>query len=123
MQPRYRPRIVVRCPVVVTTGTQVGAGYILDLTLPGCLIESPLAVQKAQSLHLEMFLPGIASPLIVTLAVIRWTEGNRFGAEFIKMHQSQQRILRRFMVEQGSDSSTSKVAFPTLSQPGGLCEK
>ena len=103
MQPRYRPRIGVSCPVVVTTGTQVGAGHILDLTLPGCLIESPLAVQKAQPLHLEMFLPGIASPLIVTLAVIRWTEGNRFGAEFIKMHTSQQRMLQRFMVEHYSE--------------------
>jgi PilZ domain-containing protein len=103
MQPRYRPRIGVRCPVVVTTGTQVGEGRILDLTTPGCLIESPLAVQKAQPLHLEMFLPGIASPLIVTLAVIRWTEGNRFGAEFIKMHTSQQQILQRFMVKHYSE--------------------
>jgi hypothetical protein len=50
-----------------------------------------------------MFLPGIASPLIVTLAVIRWTEGNRFGAEFIKMHTSQQQILQRFMVKHYSE--------------------
>jgi hypothetical protein len=85
--------------VVVTTGTQVGAGHIVELTIPGCLIESPLAVQKAQPLHLEMFLPGMASPLVVKLAIIRCTEGNRFGAEFIKMHTSQQRILQRFMVE------------------------
>jgi hypothetical protein len=103
MQPRYRRRIGVSCPVVVTTDTQVGAGYIVDLTIPGCLIESPLAVQKAQPLHLEVFLPGIASPLIVTLAVIRWTAGNRFGAEFIKMHTSQQRILQGFMVEHYSE--------------------
>jgi len=103
MQPRYRPRIGVSCSVVVTTDTQIGAGHIVDLTSPGCLIESPLAVQKAQPLHLDMFLPGIASPLIVTLAVIRWTEGNRFGAEFIKMHTSQQRILQRFMAEHSSE--------------------
>lgn len=114
MQPRYRPRIGVRCPVVVTTGTQVGAGYIVDLTLPGCLIESPLAVQKAQPLHLEMFLPGLLSPLIVMLAVIRWTEGNRCGAEFIKMHKSQQRILQQFMVEHCSEVSTISVASHKL---------
>jgi len=38
MQARYRPRIGVRCPMVVTTGTQVGAGHILDLTIPDRLL-------------------------------------------------------------------------------------
>ena len=108
MKPRYKPRIRLRFPVTFTSGAHVGKGQVLDLTLPGCLIESSDAVEDAQSLQLDLFLPGLRFPVSVTLGVVRWTQGKRFGVEFIKMHESQQRILQRFVAQHCADGSTSK---------------
>jgi hypothetical protein len=81
---------------------------VLDLTLPGCLIESSIAVEDAQSLQLELFLPGLRFPVSITLGVVRWTKGKRFGVEFIKMHESQQRILQRFVAQNCAEGSIQK---------------
>lgn len=99
MKQRYRPRIALRVPVRFTGETQIGQGHILDLTVPGCLIESPTLVHQGQSLQLEMFIPGLTFPLSVSLGVVRWKKGNRFGVEFIKMHESQQHLLHRWMAQ------------------------
>jgi hypothetical protein len=113
MKPRYKPRIRLRFPVTFTSGARVGKGQVLDLTLPGCLTESSVAVEDAQSLQLELFLPGLRFPVSVTLGVVRWTQGKRFGVEFIKMHESQQRILQRFVAQHCADGSTSKNSMPS----------
>jgi PilZ domain len=109
MKPRYRRRIQIKIPVMFTSGSQVGKGQILDLTIPGCLIESTVGVQATQSLQLEMSLPGYKFPVSVTLGVVRWKKGKHFGVEFIKMHESQQLILKRFMAQRGSDPLATKA--------------
>jgi hypothetical protein len=99
MRERYKQRIRLKFPVKFAWNSQVGEGQIVDLTNPGCQIESGVAVKEAQSLHLELYLPEREFPLSVTLAVVRWTKGKRFGVEFIRMHQSQQRILQGFLAQ------------------------
>lgn len=111
MQPRYKPRIRLRFPVTFTSGARIGEGQVLDLTLPGCLIESSAAVEDAESLQLELFLPGLKFPVSVTLGVVRWTKGKRFGVEFIKMHESQQRILQRFVAQHCSEDAIQKSSM------------
>lgn len=108
MKPRYKPRIRLRFPVTFTSGPRIGQGQVLDLTLPGCLIESSVAVEAAESLQLELFLPGLRFPVSVTMGVVRWVKGKRFGVEFIKMHESQQRILQHFVAEHCAEISTHK---------------
>jgi hypothetical protein len=39
------------------------------------------------------------SPLSVKLAAVRWSEGGRFGLEFIKMDRPEQQTLDAFMTE------------------------
>ena len=97
MTPRYKERIPVQAPVTFSVGSQVGQGLALDLTVPGCRIESPMAVYKSQSVQLKMFLPGLKSPLLVALGIVRWTNGKQFGVEFIKMDPSQRQVLDRFV--------------------------
>ena len=112
MKPRYRPRLRLRFPVMLASGSQTGEGQILDFTIPGCLIESPMGVRQGQSLRLEMFLPGHTFPLSVQLAVVRWAKGKQFGVEFIKIHESQQRILRHFLDRHYAELVTSKASVP-----------
>lgn len=121
MKPRYKERIPLKSTVIFTVGSQLGQGRVLDLTSPGCLIESPVAVQKGQSLQLKMFLPGLNVPLSITLGIVRWTKGTRFGVEFIKMDESQRRILDRFMAQHLSElpSTKAKARRNAFSDPSG----
>lgn len=112
MQPRYKPRVRLRFPVTFTYGARIGKGQVLDLTLPGCLIESADVVEDAQSLQLELFLPGLKFPVSVTLGVVRWTKGKRFGVEFIKMHESQQRVLQQFVAQHCPAGTTNHTSMP-----------
>lgn len=97
MTRRYSERIAVQCRVIFTMGSMVGEGQVLDLTNPGCLIESTADVKKGQSLHLKIFLRGLPTPLTIALAVVRWAHGSRFGVEFIKMTEQEAAQLTYFV--------------------------
>jgi hypothetical protein len=115
MKARYRDRIVLRSPVTFSSGSLIGEGQVLDLTAPGCLIESPVAVSKGQYLQLKLILPVLKSPLSVDLAAVRWTNERRFGVEFIKMDESERRLLDRFMAHH----LFSPKQRNRFSEPGG----
>jgi len=80
-------------------GSMVGEGEVLDLSNPGCLIDSTALVNKGESLHLKIFLRGPKVPLTIDLAVVRWTNGSRFGVEFIKMSEVDRAQLTSFLAE------------------------
>ena len=118
MKPRYKERIPLTCPVTFTTGSQTGEGRVLDVTSPGCLIESAgIAVPKGQSLQLKLSLPGLKVPLMVTLGIVRWTNGNQFGVEFIKMDEANRIALNRFMAQHLPDRR--RVPRNAFSEPRG----
>jgi len=95
MRARYSERIPAKGRVLITVGSQITEGHMLDLSVPGCLIESSISVKKGDSLQLKLFLPGLKSSFSVELATVRWTEGFRFGVEFLKMHHADQRRLEQ----------------------------
>jgi hypothetical protein len=94
---RYKERLRLNSSVTFRVGSQVGHGRVLNLTLPGCLIQSPMRVKNGDSLQLEMMLPELKLPLIVILGVVRWTKGTQIGVEFIRMDASQQLTLRVYL--------------------------
>jgi hypothetical protein len=100
MQPRYKNRVPLTASVSFCNGELSGQGRVLDLTAPGCLVESPQKVLKGQYFQLQISLPGRASPLSVMLAAVRWSKDRRFGLEFIKMDRPEQEILDALMAEQ-----------------------
>jgi len=87
MTPRYYPRAIVQASAVFTVGGLTGEGQVLDLTVPGCLIESPLSLKPGDSLTLRVNLPQMGATFRVALGVVRWVEGTRFGVEFVQMDQ------------------------------------
>jgi hypothetical protein len=111
MKPRYKQRLRLKFPVMFTWGGRVAEGQVWDVTNPGCQIESAISVAQGQSLQLELFLPGQRFPLAVALGVVRWTKGKRFGVEFIKMHESQQQILTRFMAQYCPERPPMKIGL------------
>lgn len=120
MKPRYRQRIQARFPVTIILGLHAGEGRILDLTVPGCLIESPMVMKKGAYLQLKMFLPGCTAPCSVALAGVRWTKGSRFGVEFIKMHEKAQEQLHYVMARhQPNRAVTQEGDRHRFSEPAG----
>ncbi|HKY72579.1 MAG TPA: PilZ domain-containing protein [Nitrospira sp.] len=97
MKPRYSDRVSVKCPVIFTLGSMVGEGEVQDLTNPGCMIQSPAHVCKGEYLQLKMYLPELKAPLSVEMGVVRWTNGPRFGVEFIKMSGTDRALLAQFI--------------------------
>ena len=87
MKPRYVQRASVRGSVDFTVGGLMGKGQILNLTVPGCMVESPLAPHKGDCMTLSLSIPQFGATFHVSMGVVRWVKGDRFGVEFIAMNQ------------------------------------
>jgi hypothetical protein len=105
MQPRYKHRVPLTATVSFCNGELSGHGRVLDLTAPGCLVESAQSVLKGQYFQVQISLPDLASPLSVKLAAVRWSKDRRFGLEFIKMGRPEQEILDALMAGQPPSNS------------------
>jgi hypothetical protein len=97
MKKRYKARMTLHAPAVFTMDQCIGEGQVLNLTHPGCLIGSPATVKIGDCLELKLVIPELTSPLLVTLAVVRWTKQGKFGAEFIKMAEPERSKLDQLM--------------------------
>ena len=79
-------------------GERISAqGVILDLSLEGCRARSAEAFNKGDFLRVLIDAPRYEKPLHVTLAVVRWSNGQEFGMEFIKMEQDDQQRFRQLI--------------------------
>ena len=97
MQTRYSQRVSVECSAMFAGENVVSEGRVLDLSLPGCLLESPQKMSVGEYLQLRLFLPDRNTPLHVALAAIRWAHGSKFGIEFIRTSQDDQHRLEQFI--------------------------
>jgi hypothetical protein len=118
MKPRYKPRISLKSPAVFAVKGVIGQGRVLNLTNPGCLIESSVVVKQGDYLNLKLLLGGLKSPLLVTGGAVRWTNGVQFGVEFIEMTEAERLKLDHFLSHhmRGSAAPARTTRF---SEPGG----
>lgn len=82
---RYCPRVHSHFPVVFTSESSVGEGTVVNVSVPGCAIQSRKRVQPGSYLEMRVLVPDTSSPLHIGLAKVRWSDGRRFGVEFIRM--------------------------------------
>ncbi len=97
METRYSPRIPVECAVIFAGEMVAGEGRTIDVTLPGCMLETSSHLDLGQYVHLRVFLPDQERPLEVELAAVRWVEGRRAGLEFIRTSDDEYVRLVRFI--------------------------
>ncbi|MEX5216272.1 MAG: PilZ domain-containing protein [Nitrospira sp.] len=97
MNTRYSQRISVACSVIFAGDGGVGEGRIVDVSLPGCLLESAATLKSGDYVQLRLFLPDLQTPLHVPLAAVRWVDGNRVGLEFIRTSVEEQIRLESFV--------------------------
>jgi hypothetical protein len=66
-----------------------GMGSVLDLSLGGCRVEAPFAVQQSLLMELRIYVPDLEWPLMVDGAVVQWVKGQTFGLRFLQLRQTE----------------------------------
>lgn len=108
MKNRYSQRVSVNCSVMFAGESMVAEGRILDLSLPGCLMESSKTLAAGEYIQLRLFLPDQQAPLHVELAAVRWAEDSKVGIEFIRTSKPEQHRLEQFVHRtSGCDTSST----------------
>lgn len=108
MEDRYSTRVPVECTVVFAGESIIGEGRVIDVSLPGCLMESPESARPGDYLGLKLFLPDRQPAISVPLAVVRWVKGNRLGVEFIRSTEEDGLRLKRFVKRHRQGTSVSE---------------
>ena len=91
---RVTPRLRVRfCTTFSDFRRLEGVGTMLDLSLGGCRIESPLIVELGVSLELQIYAPDIEWPLRVNAASVQWVSGQTFGLAFFWITNAEKQRL------------------------------
>jgi crotonobetainyl-CoA:carnitine CoA-transferase CaiB-like acyl-CoA transferase len=96
MKNRYSQRVPVEGSVVFSGDEVTGQGRVIDVSLPGCLMETPEMVKPGDYVHLKLTLAD-QKTMTVPLAVVRWADGNRIGVEFIRSSEQDQAHLTRLV--------------------------
>lgn len=97
MRLRYCTRIATRLPVIFAHDSFVGEGTVLNVSVPGCAVTSKRVPQYGSYLEMKLLLPGASPSLSVGLARVRWSQGQHFGVEFIRMPGDDQIRLGRLL--------------------------
>jgi hypothetical protein len=108
MEDRYSERVPVECSVVFAGDSIIGEGRVVDVSLPGCLMESPESAKVGDYVRLKLFLPDCQPAVSVPLAVVRWAKGGRLGIEFIRSSKEDQIRLKRFVCRRRQRASVSE---------------
>ncbi|MBH0187525.1 MAG: PilZ domain-containing protein [Nitrospira sp.] len=84
MQPRSRPRVAVDYPVLFSGDHISGEGVLRNLTISGGEIMSEASFAIGAPLHLQVQSSCARTPIVITLAIVRWKRDNRCGIEFVR---------------------------------------
>lgn len=72
-----------------------GTGSLLDLSMGGCRIESPVAVTLDLFVEVRIYVPHLEWPLMVDEATVQWVSGQTFGLAFFRMKESERQRLEQ----------------------------
>ena len=97
---RFGERLPIQCSLVIANGVQVGEGWVIDLSMRGCLVEGSVRVKAGDRLQLRLCLPGSHPSICVSVAVVRWVQARRFGVEFTRVDDEYRAHLNRFITLQ-----------------------
>ena len=76
-----------------------GEGIVVDLSIRGCRIESPIDVQPGASLEVRIEVIEREPPIQIQAAIVRWNRGREFGLEFEVIAPTEWTHLRDFVTQ------------------------
>ncbi len=93
---RATPRFRVQFRTTFSVSSKLeGTGILLDLSVGGCRIESPLTPEPGISLELRIYVPDIEWPLMIEGATVQWVNGHTFGLGFVRLREPERERLRQ----------------------------
>jgi len=105
------PRLRVEFRTTFSTSSKLeGTGNMLDLSMGGCRIESPITVEPGVSLELRIYAPDIEWPLMIEAASVQWVSGQTFGLAFFRITEKEQQRLGQVvsdLTDKMGDESTA----------------
>jgi hypothetical protein len=104
MHSRNRPRIGVDYTVSFTGDQLTGHGTLTNLTLAGAEIRSGVDCPIDAHLCLSIHSSGARPPIVITLAVVRWKDADRFGVEFVRFEGHSKQQLEDMLNQHDSSS-------------------
>ena len=94
-------RFLTQFPIsLLQDGVLIGDGTGYELSAEGCTMESQANVGKGDHVALQLYLPDQqdpTTPLMVEVAVVRWTIKPKLGLEFISLSSGDQQRLHRYV--------------------------
>jgi len=94
MKKRYSTRASVPSTGVLSCEGRVGQAEVVNLSVPGCLLTTRMALKVGQYVDLRLSFPTSPTPLQFKLAAVRWVSQGQVGLEFIRMSEADQTRLR-----------------------------
>ena len=94
MTRRYSAQNAATGKVTLSSGVRIRDGHVIDLTVPGCRLQSTLMLQVGKSVQLRVQVEG-RKPLRIDLGVGRGVQDNTAGIEFLRMSEEDQFRLRQ----------------------------
>jgi hypothetical protein len=94
MQRGDRDRVQVNYSASFSAGWLLnGSGVMLELSVAGGRARSAVPLKTDYHLRLWIDVPRYETTLRIALAAVRWTKGEEFGLEFLKVEQEDRRRL------------------------------
>ena len=105
---RTTPRLRVQFRTTFSVSSKLeGMGVMLDLSVGGCRIESPVPVEPGISLELRIYVPDFDWPLMIEVASVQWVSSQMFGLAFFRMTEAERQRLGQVIRDLMESSSTS----------------
>jgi hypothetical protein len=76
-----------------------GEGFVTDISLGGCRVESETVAEMGTTLELRIMLPAGGPPLAVEEATVRWARGREFGVAFRTVRPEEWVRLNDFVMD------------------------
>jgi hypothetical protein len=93
---RTTPRVRVQFRTTFSDAKQLeGMGVLLDLSVGGCRIESPVLVAPGFSLELRIHVPALEWPIMIEAASVQWVSGLMFGLAFFRLKEGERERLEQ----------------------------
>jgi len=97
IEQRKHRRHSVNFQGVFSSGTVQGEeGVVLDLSLGGCRVGSPIPLLTGTAIHLQIR-PRQAAPISIPGAIVRWVRGSAFGVQFQELAEHESKALTRLL--------------------------
>ncbi len=115
---RQAPRIDVQCPCTFSGEHVAGDGIVVNLSRPGCAVESSIRIPVGTCLELQILVPVHFFPMAVDQALVVWSTEDKFGVKFLRLRSAEQarlfRIVKQHLKNHNGPSASGPTRLPDV---------